>query len=114
MRLQLGRPCTFAPMVRHGARLEDEPMQPQRTSRESPSPRDRRQPSRIGRYSNGIERLDDTPDKLRRGRFSSGIERLPDTPAKLRRGRFSTGNEHLPTTREQRRRGSYATGARQT
>jgi nucleotide-binding universal stress UspA family protein len=63
-----------------------------------------------GRFSTGIERLPDSPDKLRSGRFSNGIEQLPDTPGKLRAGRFSEGIERLPRTRSGPRRGSFADG----
>jgi len=106
--------CTFAPMVRQLSRLDDGRMQTQRTPPQSPPLRNRPDTIRIGRYSIGIEQLDDTPAKLRRGRFSTGIEQLSDTPAKLRRGRFSTGNEQLPASPAKRRRGSFATSARRS
>jgi hypothetical protein len=64
----------------------------------------------VGRFSEGIERLPDTPSKLHRGRFSEGIETLPNTRSKLRRGRFSEGIEQLPQTPSKLRRGSFATG----
>ena len=66
--------------------------------------------NRLGRFSTGIERLPDSPDKRRRGRFSNGIEQLPDTPSTLRPGRFSEGVEQLPRTPARLRRGSFADG----
>jgi hypothetical protein len=33
-------------------------------------------------------------DRVRTGRFSEGVEHLPDTPEKLAIGRFSRGVEH--------------------
>ena len=68
------------------------------------------EPSRAGRFSTGIERLPESPDKLRSGRFSNGIEQLPDTPSKMRAGRFSEGIEKLPRTPARLRRGSFADG----
>jgi nucleotide-binding universal stress UspA family protein len=64
----------------------------------------------LGRFSEGIEQLPDSPDKVRRGRFSTGIEQLPDTPSKQRAGRFSEGVEKLPRTPAGLRRGSFADG----
>jgi hypothetical protein len=65
---------------------------------------------RVGRFSEGIERLSDNSSKSRRGRFSSGIELLPETPSKLRRGRFSSGIERLPNAPSQLRMGSFGDG----
>lgn len=64
----------------------------------------------VGRFSEGIERLADTPDKRRIGRFSAGAERQPRTPGELHRGRFSEGIEQLPQTPSKLRRGSFADG----
>ena len=63
---------------------------------------------RVGRFSEGIEQLPDTPNKRRIGRFSAGIERRPQ--GELRRGRFSEGVEQLPRTPSRLRRGSFANG----
>ena len=62
----------------------------------------------VGRFSEGIEQLPDTPSKRRVGRFSAGIEQRPH--GKLRRGRFSEGIEQLPGAPSKLRRGSFATG----
>jgi hypothetical protein len=62
----------------------------------------------VGRFSEGIEQLPDTPSKRRVGRFSAGIEQRPHS--KLRKGRFSEGSERLPRTPSTLRRGSFATG----
>jgi AhpD family alkylhydroperoxidase len=62
----------------------------------------------VGRFSEGIEQLPDTPNKRRIGRFSAGIERRPQ--GELRRGRFSEGMEQLPRTPSRLRRGSFANG----
>jgi nucleotide-binding universal stress UspA family protein len=64
----------------------------------------------LGRFSEGIEQLPDSPDKVRKGRFSTGIEQLPDTPSKQRAGRFSDGIEKLPRTPARLRRGTFADG----
>jgi nucleotide-binding universal stress UspA family protein len=64
----------------------------------------------VGRFSEGIERLPDTPAKRRRGRFSTGIEEVPATPSKPHVGRFSQGSEQLPETAAKLRLGSFADG----
>jgi nucleotide-binding universal stress UspA family protein len=65
---------------------------------------------RTGRFSEGLEQLPQTPNKLRHGRFSDGIEDLPVTPDGLHRGRFSSGIERLPHSAATLRRGSFADG----
>jgi hypothetical protein len=60
----------------------------------------------VGRFSEGIERLPDTPSKLHRGRFSEGIETLPNTRSKLRRAASARGSSSCP-----RRRASSVAGA---
>jgi nucleotide-binding universal stress UspA family protein len=62
----------------------------------------------VGRFSEGIEQLPDTPSKRRIGRFGAGNEQRKQS--KLRRGRFSEGIEQLPRTRSRLRRGSFANG----
>jgi hypothetical protein len=64
----------------------------------------------LGRFSEGIEQLPETPGKLHFGRFSEGIEQLPEIPGKLHLGRFSEGMEQLPGTARNLRRGSFADG----
>ena len=62
----------------------------------------------VGRFSEGIEQLPDTPSKRRIGRFGAGNEQR--TQSKLRRGRFSEGIEQLPRAPSRLRRGSFANG----
>jgi hypothetical protein len=62
----------------------------------------------VGRFSEGLETMGPTPEKLRRGRFSDGLEHLPQRPPKRHLGRFSDGLERLPLTRQERRHGSFA------
>jgi hypothetical protein len=61
----------------------------------------------IRRFSEGIEQLPDTPDKLMIGRFSCGIER---SPKKTVTRRFSEGIEQLPETPEKRAFGRFSRG----
>src|SRR5918995_1146579 len=49
----------------------------------------------LGRFSEGVEQLPETPRKLHVGRFSEGVEQLPETPGKLHVGHFSEGVEQL-------------------
>ena len=55
----------------------------------------------LARFSAGMERLPETPARMRPGRFSEGIEQLPETVKKLRRGSFADG---LEEARQRRRR----------
>jgi hypothetical protein len=64
----------------------------------------------VGRFSEGLEVLPATPDKLHRGRFSEGLEQLPETPRKRHPGRFSDGLERVPETLAKTRRGSFSDG----
>jgi hypothetical protein len=64
----------------------------------------------VGRFSDGLDVLPQTPDKLHRGRFSEGLEALPDTPRKRHRGRFSDGLDRVPETPAKTRRGNFADG----
>jgi hypothetical protein len=64
----------------------------------------------VGRFSDGLEVLPRTPEKLHRGRFSEGLEQLPESPRKRRPGRFSDGLDRVPETPAKIRRGSYADG----
>jgi hypothetical protein len=64
----------------------------------------------VGRFSEGLEALPQTPDKLHRGRFSEGVEQLPETPLKRHPGRFSDGLEMVPETPAKLRRGTFADG----
>ena len=52
---------------------------------------------RIRRFSEGLEHGGDQLQRIRLGRFSDGIERLPAEAAGKRTiGRFSRGHERLP------------------
>jgi hypothetical protein len=64
----------------------------------------------VGRFSDGLESLPATPEKLHRGRFSEGLEQLPESPRKRHPGRFSDGLDRVPETRTKGRRGSFADG----
>jgi hypothetical protein len=64
----------------------------------------------VGRFSEGLEALPPTADKLHRGRFSEGLEQLPESPRKRRPGRFSDGLDRVPETPTKVRRGSFADG----
>jgi hypothetical protein len=59
-----------------------------------------------GRFSNGLERDPDSPDKQRVGTFACGMARATPRPV----GRFSTGIERYPDSPADRRVGSYADG----
>jgi len=48
---------------------------------------------RIGRFSDGMERLEGHPEQRRPGRFSDGMEVQREDPENGRLGRFSTGQE---------------------
>src|SRR5512132_1883925 len=67
----------------------------------------------LGRFSEGVEQLAESPDTLRQGRFSWGIDRLLEVPGKLHVARFSEGIEQLPDTVKKRRNGSFADGLRE-
>jgi hypothetical protein len=45
----------------------------------------------LGRFSEGMEQLPETPGKRHVGRFSEGVEQLPETEWKLRPGSFADG-----------------------
>jgi hypothetical protein len=64
----------------------------------------------VGRFSDGLESLPATADKLHRGRFSEGLEQLPQTPRTRHPGRFSDGLDRVPETPTKVRRGSFADG----
>lgn len=64
----------------------------------------------VGRFSEGLEVLPPTAEKLHRGRFSEGLEQLPQTPRKRHPGRFSDGVDRVPETPAKTRRGSFADG----
>jgi hypothetical protein len=64
----------------------------------------------LGRFSEGMEQLPETPGKRHVGRFSEGTEQLPETPGKRHVGRFSEGVEQLPETEWKLRPGSFADG----
>ena len=65
----------------------------------------------LGRFSEGLEQLAESPEALRKGRFSCGIDRLPEVPGQLHVGCFSEGIEQLPET--VKRKGSFADGLRE-
>jgi hypothetical protein len=67
----------------------------------------------LGRFSEGMEQLPETPDKRHVGHFSEGIEQLPETPGKRHVGRFSEGIEQLPQSEWNLRLGSFADGLRE-
>jgi hypothetical protein len=70
-------------------------------------------PLQCGRFSTGMERFPEAPDKERVGRFCDGIAHLPETPETRRVGRFSTGMEQLPDAPRTMRVGSFADGYEQ-
>jgi hypothetical protein len=59
---------------------------------------------RVGRFSDGIERLPRSAASERVGRFSDGIERLPRTAGSMRFGNFADG---IATAPANRRLGSF-------
>lgn len=67
---------------------------------------------RIRRFSEGLEQGGDQRQVIRLGRFSDGVERLPaDAGAKRAIGRFSRGQERLPDEAGGKSRvGSYGHG----
>jgi hypothetical protein len=64
----------------------------------------------VGRFSEGLEVLPPTPDKLHRGRFSEGLEELPESAPKRHPGRFSDGLDRVPENPAKVRRGGFADG----
>ncbi len=64
--------------------------------------------ARVGRFSEGLEQLAPSVDKLHRGRFSVGQERIDVTRRRRRTRRFSEGLERLPERPSTVRRGSFA------
>jgi hypothetical protein len=68
----------------------------------------------VGRFSEGLEVLPPTPEKLHRGRFSEGLEQLPESPRKRHPGRFSDGLDRVPETAAKLRRGTFADGLAHT
>jgi hypothetical protein len=67
----------------------------------------------LGRFSEGMEQLPETPGKRHVGRFSEGLEQLPETPGKRHVARFSEGMEQLPQNEWNLRLGSFADGLRE-
>jgi hypothetical protein len=53
-----------------------------------------------------------SPSALRRGRFSEGLERLADTPRKRRQGSYADGLGPRAENLLAKRRGSFAVGQR--
>ena len=51
---------------------------------------------RVGRFSDGIET--ERQDRLERRRFSEGVERSPETPQKMTERRFSEGLDRSPAS----------------
>jgi hypothetical protein len=64
----------------------------------------------LGRFSEGMEQLPETPGKRHVGHFSEGMEQLPKTPGNRHVGRFSEGIEQLPQSDWNLRLGSFADG----
>ena len=62
------------------------------------------------RFSEGVEKLPDIPEKRLTGRFSCGVERWPNTPEKTMTRRFSHGIEQLPEVPEKRAFGRFSGG----